>query len=90
MEYIDGKPLDKFVQYEKLSLRQTMELFNKVCSAVAYAHQRGVMHRDLKPGNILVDANGEPHILDFGLAKLVDGSLNRALSMCDLMSTPSA
>ncbi|MHC4281081.1 MAG: serine/threonine protein kinase, partial [Planctomycetota bacterium] len=75
MEYIDGKPLDKFVQYEKLSLRQTMELFNKVCSAVAYAHQRGVMHRDLKPGNILVDANGEPHILDFGLAKLVDGSL---------------
>jgi serine/threonine protein kinase len=75
MEYIDGKSLDKFVQDEKLSLRQTMELFNKVCSAVAYAHQRGVMHRDLKPGNILVDANGEPHILDFGLAKLVDSSL---------------
>ncbi|MHC4397228.1 MAG: protein kinase domain-containing protein [Planctomycetota bacterium] len=74
MEYIDGKPLDEYVQSEKLPLRQTMELFNKVCSAVAYAHQRGVMHRDLKPGNILVDDNAEPHILDFGLAKLVDAS----------------
>ena len=74
MEYIDGKPLDEYVQSKKLSVRRTMELFNKVCSAVAYAHQRGVMHRDLKPGNILVDADGEPHILDFGLAKLVDGS----------------
>ncbi|MHC4641471.1 MAG: protein kinase domain-containing protein [Planctomycetota bacterium] len=74
MQYIEGKPLDEYVQSEKLSTRQIMELFNKVCSGVAYAHQRGVMHRDLKPGNIIVDANGEPHILDFGLAKLIDGS----------------
>jgi serine/threonine protein kinase len=74
MQYIEGKPLDKYIQSEKLSIRQTMELFNHVCSAVAYAHQRGVMHRDLKPGNILVDADGQPHILDFGLAKLTDGS----------------
>jgi serine/threonine protein kinase len=74
MQYIEGKPLDEYVQSEKLSTRQIMELFNKVCSGVAYAHQRGVMHRDLKPGNIMVDANGEPHILDFGLAKLIDGS----------------
>jgi serine/threonine protein kinase len=74
MQYIEGKPLDEYIQSEKLSMRQIMELFNKVCSGVAYAHQRGVMHRDLKPGNILVDADGEPHILDFGLAKLIDGS----------------
>lgn len=74
MQYIEGKPLDEYVESEKLSVRQIMELFNKVCSGVAYAHQRGVMHRDLKPGNILVDDNGEPHILDFGLAKLTDGS----------------
>ena len=74
MQYIEGKPLDEYVQSEKLSTRQIMELFNKVCSGVAYAHQRGVMHRDLKPGNILVDANGEPHILDFGLAKLIGDS----------------
>lgn len=76
MEYVVGKPLDEYVQAEKLSLHKTMELFNKVCSAVAYAHQRGVIHRDLKPGNILADAGGEPHVLDFGLAKLVDGSEN--------------
>ena len=74
MQYIDGKSLDVYIRSEGLSVRKIMELFNKVCTAVAYAHQRGVIHRDLKPGNILVDAEGEPHILDFGLAKLVDGS----------------
>ena len=74
MEYITGKPLDEYVTAENLSNRQIMELFNKVCSAVAYAHQRGVIHRDLKPGNIMVDGEGEPHILDFGLAKLVEDS----------------
>jgi serine/threonine protein kinase len=74
MEYIEGKPLDQYVQTEEPSVRETMVIFNKVCSAVVYAHQRGVMHRDLKPGNILVDANGEPHILDFGLAKLTNSS----------------
>jgi serine/threonine protein kinase len=81
MQYIEGKPLDEYVQSNELSLRQTMALFNKICSAVAYAHQRGVMHRDLKPGNILVDADGEPHILDFGLAKLVDGSVQTSPEM---------
>ena len=74
MEYIDGKQLDEYVESEDLSLRQVMELFSKVCSAVAYAHQRGVMHRDLKPSNILVNDEGEPYILDFGLAKLIDTS----------------
>jgi serine/threonine protein kinase len=74
MEYVKGRPLDEYVRAENLPVRETMEIFNKVCSAVMYAHQLGVMHRDLKPGNILVDANGEPHILDFGLAKLVSSS----------------
>ena len=74
MEYIRGQALGEYVKSKNFSTRQIMILFNKVCSAVAYAHQRGVMHRDLKPGNIMVDDDGEPHILDFGLAKLVDGS----------------
>ncbi len=74
MEYVEGRPLDEYVRSEGLGVRETMEIFNKVCSAVMYAHQLGVMHRDLKPGNILVDAKGEPHILDFGLAKLVSSS----------------
>jgi serine/threonine protein kinase len=74
MEYIEGKPLDKYIRLKELSTSEIMNLFNKICLAVAYAHQRGVMHRDLKPGNILVDDEGQPHILDFGLAKLTDSS----------------
>jgi predicted Ser/Thr protein kinase len=72
MEYVDGQPLDRYVRSANLSTREVMKLFTKVCDAAAYAHQRGVIHRDLKPSNILVDSEGEPHILDFGLAKLAD------------------
>lgn len=69
MEYIDGCRLDDYVRRERLSVRQRLELFRLVCGAVGYAHQRGVIHRDLKPGNVLVDRDGQPHVLDFGLAK---------------------
>ena len=71
MQYIDGQPLDRYVREEKLSFRRRVELFIKVCGAITYAHQQGVIHRDLKFANILVDKRGEPHILDFGLAKAV-------------------
>lgn len=69
MEYIDGEPFDRYVRSRSLGLRQTMDLFAKVCDALAYAHRRGVVHRDLKPNNVLVDRQGRPHLLDFGLAK---------------------
>ena len=69
MEYVRGEPLSVYVQRRKLSVDDTLRLFRKVCEAVDYAHQRGVIHRDLKPSNILVDENGEPYVLDFGLAK---------------------
>ena len=59
---------------ERLSLRDVLLLFTKICDAVNYAHQRGVMHRDLKPSNILVDTEGEPRVLDFGLAKQLEES----------------
>ncbi len=70
MDYIAGKTLDAYVAGANLSVRQVLALFAKICHAVNVAHLRGVIHRDLKPGNIRVDPAGEPHVLDFGLAKV--------------------
>lgn len=70
MEYVDGLPITQFVSQNKFSVNQILSLFAKVCSAVAYAHRSLIVHRDIKPGNILVTADGEPKLLDFGLAKL--------------------
>ncbi|HOX37133.1 MAG TPA: WD40 repeat domain-containing serine/threonine-protein kinase [Candidatus Brocadiia bacterium] len=69
MEYVEGQRLDSYCESKGLDLRARLKLMARVCEAVAYAHQRGVIHRDLKPGNILVDSVGQPKILDFGLAK---------------------
>lgn len=74
MQYIEGQPLNRHVRSQNLSLRQRIQLFQKICAAVSYAHQQGIIHRDLKFANILVDNRGEPHILDFGLAKAIVSS----------------
>ena len=63
MDLIRGEPLDAYVTEEKLSLQATLRLFAKVCAAVNAAHLKGITHRDLKPGNILVDADGEPRMM---------------------------
>ena len=74
MELVEGERFDEYVRRGHLKPRALVELFRKVAEAVAYAHRRGVIHRDLKPGNILVDREGVPRILDFGLARLSEGS----------------
>ncbi|MCB1032328.1 MAG: serine/threonine protein kinase, partial [Acidobacteria bacterium] len=72
MEYIDGIPIDQFCDERRWSLRPRLELFLKVCQAVEHAHRAMVVHRDLKPANILVLEDGEPKLLDFGIAKLLE------------------
>ena len=72
MEYVDGVPLLDHVARAHLNLRARLALFDRVAAAVQHAHERLVIHRDLKPGNVLVRADGEPRLLDFGVAKLVD------------------
>jgi serine/threonine-protein kinase len=75
LEYIEGEPLDAYCDQHKLSTNQRLELFRKVCAAVQYAHQNLIVHRDLKPSNILVTSEGEPKLLDFGIAKLLNPEL---------------
>lgn len=75
MEYVEGQPIDKYCEANALGLRARLRLFTQVCSAVQYAHQNLVVHRDLKAGNILVTDDGYPRLLDFGIAKLLQSEL---------------
>jgi serine/threonine protein kinase len=75
MEYIDGEPFLDYAESRNLKIKERLDLFLKVCRAVSYAHQNLVVHRDIKPGNILVAKDGEPKLLDFGLAKVLDENL---------------
>jgi tetratricopeptide (TPR) repeat protein/predicted Ser/Thr protein kinase len=72
MEYVDGRPVDAYCDEERLDTRARVHLFLQICAAVAAAHRSLVVHRDLKPNNVLVDATGQVKLLDFGIAKLLD------------------
>ena len=72
MKLVEGGPLDEVARREQMSPRRAAEVIARLARTLDYAHQRGVLHRDIKPGNILIDAKGEPHLTDFGLARLVE------------------
>jgi non-specific serine/threonine protein kinase/serine/threonine-protein kinase len=92
MEFIRGVPLDEFVRSRGLGASECLELLARVCDAVQHAHDKGVVHRDLKPVNILVDGSGQPKILDFGVARVTDADLLTTRSQTltgQLLGTPS-
>jgi len=72
LEYVDGLPIDRYCDWRRLSVRDRLLLLRTVCEAVQHAHDRGLVHRDLKPGNLLVTRDGQAKLLDFGIAKVLD------------------
>ena len=88
MKFVEGGQLDEVVRRTPMSIRQAVELIAKVARTVHYAHEHGILHRDIKPGNILLDAKGEPHLTDFGLARLVE-SESSVTQTLDVLGTPS-
>jgi len=88
MKFVEGGQLDEVFKRIPPSIRQAVELITKVAHTVHYAHEHGILHRDIKPGNILLDAKGEPHLTDFGLARLVE-SESTVTRTVEVLGTPS-
>ena len=88
MKFVEGGQLDQVVRHEPMGIRRAVELIANVARTVHYAHEHGILHRDIKPGNILLDQKGEPHLTDFGLARLVE-SESSVTQTLDVLGTPS-
>src|SRR5262245_14032106 len=88
MQFIEGGQLDEVTNREPMPIGRAVELIAKIARTVHYAHEHGILHRDIKPGNILLDKNGEPHLTDFGLARMVEteSTVTRTL---EVLGTPS-
>src|SRR5438477_9681811 len=89
MNLVEGGQLDEVVRREAISIRRAAELIAKLARTVHYAHEHGILHRDIKPGNILLDAEGEPHLTDFGLARLVETE-STVTRTTDVLGSPSS
>jgi TolB-like protein/Tfp pilus assembly protein PilF len=88
MRFVEGGQLDQVIKRKPMSIRQAAELISKVARTVHYAHEHGILHRDIKPGNILLDAKGEALLTDFGLARLVEAE-STVTRPKEVMGTPS-
>src|SRR5437660_656440 len=88
MKFVEGGQLDEVVRREPMPIRRAVELIAKVARTVHYAHEHHILHRDIKPGNILLDAKGEPHLTDFGLARLLETESTVTRTM-EVLGTPS-
>ena len=88
MNFIEGGQLDEVVKREPMPIRRAVELIAKLARTVHYAHEHGILHRDIKPGNILLDAKSEPMLTDFGLARLVEAD-STVTGTLEVMGTPS-
>ncbi len=88
MNFVQGGQLDEVAKREPMPLRRAAELIAKLARTVHYAHEHGILHRDIKPGNVLLDAKGEPHLTDFGLARLVETESTVTRTM-EVLGTPS-
>src|SRR5262245_23813030 len=88
MKFVEGGQLDEVLKRSSMSIRQAVELIAKVARTVHYAHEHGILHRDIKPGNILLDPKGEPHLTDFGLARLLETESSVTQTL-DVLGTPS-
>jgi serine/threonine protein kinase/Tfp pilus assembly protein PilF len=88
MKFVEGGQLDEVVRRAPMSIRRAVELIAKIARTVHYAHEHGILHRDIKPGNILLDKEGEPHLTDFGLARLVETESSVTHTL-DVLGTPS-
>src|SRR5713101_5128642 len=88
MKLVEGGQLDEVVKREPIPIRRAVELIAKVARTVHYAHGHGILHRDVKPGNILLDKDGEPHLTDFGLARLVEAD-STVTGTLEVLGTPS-
>jgi len=88
MKFVDGGQLDAALGGKPMSTRRAAELFVKIARTVQFAHERGILHRDIKPGNVLLDKDGEPYLTDFGLARLIEQK-STVTNSFDVLGTPS-